>query len=40
MDALTAIVATGTAMTALGTLTFGLMAVDTTTRIDEEEVSA
>lgn len=40
MDALSAIVAAGTAITALGTLTSGLMAADTTAHLDEEEARA
>ncbi|MEU1209184.1 hypothetical protein [Nocardia sp. NPDC005825] len=40
MDALSAIATAGTAITALATLTFGLMAADTTEAIDEEEARA
>ncbi|WP_281279211.1 hypothetical protein [Nocardia yunnanensis] len=40
MHALSAIVAAGTAMTALGTLTLGFMAGDTTDPIDEGEAHA
>ncbi|WP_268893414.1 hypothetical protein [Nocardia terrae] len=38
MHALSAIVAAGTAMTALGTLTFGFMAGDNSNPTDEGEV--
>ncbi|MGW4243159.1 hypothetical protein [Nocardia sp. NPDC004722] len=40
MQALSAIVAAGSAMAALGTLTFGFMAGDTTDHIDEGEAHA
>ncbi|WP_268867122.1 hypothetical protein [Nocardia aurantiaca] len=40
MHALSAIVAAGTAMAALGTLTFGSMAAGTTDPINEGEVRA
>ncbi|APA97306.1 hypothetical protein [Nocardia seriolae] len=40
MYALSAIVAAGTAMAVLGTLTFGLMAGDPTDPIDEGEARA
>ncbi|WP_433562063.1 hypothetical protein ACQP1O_31730 [Nocardia sp. CA-151230] len=40
MQALSAIVAAGTAMAALGTLTLGFMAGDTTEPLDESEIRA
>ncbi|MGV9668226.1 hypothetical protein ACWDUL_34405 [Nocardia niigatensis] len=40
MQALSAIVAAGTAMTALGTLTFGFMTGDTTDPTEESEARA
>ncbi|MEC3958336.1 hypothetical protein VMT65_35255 [Nocardia sp. CDC153] len=40
MQALTAIVAAGTAMAALGTMTFGFMAGDTTDTTEEGEARA
>ncbi|WP_281033412.1 hypothetical protein [Nocardia concava] len=40
MQALSAIVAAGTVMTALGTMTFGLMAGETTDPTDEGEAHA